>query len=74
MINYKQILTDNGFVMYKHCRCSGAYEEFFRTNPPSKLEISIKPGRQIMKTMINRRVVCITGIENLQSEIDKYKP
>lgn len=74
MNDYKKILSDNGFVMYKHCKCSGAYEEFFRTEPVSRLEITVKPVAQTIKTKINRRIVCITGIENLQSEIDKYKP
>ena len=69
---YKNILTENGFTMFKSCRCNGSREEHYKQTPPTSVMFVVKPHIKTLKTKINGRVVCVTDLENLQSEIDKY--
>ena len=71
-IETQSILDSNGFYCYYACSCTGTREEYFRHNPVNKLEFKIFTRKNELQTKINRRIVCITGIENLESEINKY--
>ena len=71
-MDYLNILTNYGFYCYHSCSCTGTREESYRHNPINNIEFKIYPKRLKMQTKINRKIVCQTGLENLQSEIDKY--
>ena len=77
-MDYKTILENEGFYMYHACSCRGTREERFRLrvdNRPKHLraDFYILPKAGKMETRLNKRIVARTGIENLQSEINKYK-
>ena len=73
IIDYKSILQAAGYVMYHTCSCTGTREEKWRSKDNKDVEYVIFPARRNMETRVRRQIVCRTGIENLQSEIDKYR-
>lgn len=76
-MDHRLILNNAGFTMHHVCSCTGSREERYRNMNNRKVEYIIYPTKKQMATKIlvnnQMRVVCRTGIENLESEIDKYK-
>jgi len=71
-MDYKEILKLAGYFIYHTCNCKGTREERYKNKDNKTIEYVIFPARKQMETRVNRIIVCRTGIENLQSEINKY--
>ena len=71
-MSYQDILISNGFYKWHSCTCVGTLRERWKRKTPHDLEFTIYPKRNTIETKIRKVIVCRTGLENLQSEIEKY--